>query len=648
MDSWIVALRGSEETLVEARAVFGSPAAWLSPLELFACETADPATAARLIAQVAEQLEGVAGAVALEGDDPDGARARATALALAAGPGEVLFDRDAGARLSGELLFVRPKVREGWRLPVSAVALAPLVARRRDARDALAGLPAVPALVGREQAIAALQSLAASPGPVLLRAPPGWGGGRVITEAAARAGKTVDRVPHAALTDAVSLWKAMEALQGGDWLVVDPVTPEAGPLLARVAEKRPPSRTLVVRGDFETQLPFVAEARELVLEPLRGEEPRALVRALLGEGASEIVVRRLARRAGFVPRRVVEMVRGAVQLGELVRAPGGFRPRVRRTLGTLGSHGDPLAARVADLPPLLHRALAVLVAVGDGAREVEMLAAMRGSLSHAPDQLLAPLEAMRFVELAGDRVYLAASLRNYFPADDPRVIALARAGALEPGARAEALVRSERTREAAVPYARAATAALSLGLRAAAVRFAAAAMPAGGDGTGLPAEVLEAVRAVTAAISPAVTVEPLGGADATVRTRALDPLALEQAAAHFAERNDPEGEARMRALAELMRGNSQRALGITRRPGGDGTGKGQLVAALAQGAAGEIHAAIRTSLGALALARRHNESSGEAAALALLSSLYRAAGREDDARTLADGVKRLQRAASPQ
>src|SRR5260221_2324500 len=137
MNSWIFVLRGLEDALVEARAVLGSPVAWLETVQLFGLETADPATAAGAIASVAK-ARGIAGAVALEGKDPNAARERALALACSAAEGEILFDTSTRARLDPELLFVRPTMRASWSLPVSAVALAPLPCRRSDCRDSAA------------------------------------------------------------------------------------------------------------------------------------------------------------------------------------------------------------------------------------------------------------------------------------------------------------------------------------------------------------------------------------------------------------------------------------------------------------------------------------------------------------------------------
>ena len=125
------------------------------------------------------------------------------------------------------------------------------------------------------------------------------------------------------------------------------------------------------------------------------------------------------------------------------------------------------------------------------------------------------------------------------------------------------------------------------------------------------------------------------------------PAHLEETASQLAERHDDEGASRLRALAEAVRGNSQRALRLSGRHSMEGSSKGQLVAAIAQASAGELQTAVRTALTALVIARRANERGGEAAALAVLSTLYKAAGCEDESRGLAEHAKRMQNKSGP-
>jgi hypothetical protein len=175
-----------------------------------------------------------------------------------------------------------------------------------------------------------------------------------------------------------------------------------------------------------------------------------------------------------------------------------------------------------------------------------------------------------------------------------------------------------------------------------AVRYLAAARPANSTER-LPDDVKAIMRSVVDAIGPAVVVVKEGAvAGSSAHARAVDPEHLEQTAAQLAERNDVEGAARLRALAEVVRGNSQRALRISGSHSSEGSSRSQLVAALAQAGAGELQLAIRTALTALALARKVGERSGEAAALAVLASLYKAAGAEVEARGLAESAHKLQ------
>ena len=195
MDLWTVALRGHNDALVEARAALGPPVAGIDSLRVYVIETFNPGMAAMAIA-AARKIAGRAGGVTLESGDRASARECALALACAATEGEFLVDRAARLRLEPELLFSRPRVRDGWSLPVRAVAVAQGLCTRAECREAAMGLPGVPALVARQREISALEAALRTDGPVLLRAARAAGAGRIIEEALQNASLEMVRVPR--------------------------------------------------------------------------------------------------------------------------------------------------------------------------------------------------------------------------------------------------------------------------------------------------------------------------------------------------------------------------------------------------------------------------------------------------------------------
>ncbi len=638
MDFWFVALRGEEDALVEARAVFGSPVAWFDTLHLYSFEAVDPRNAASWVASLAP-VQGLAGGVVLSDQDPAAARERAISLACAAGDGELLFDGLARGRFDTELLFVRARGRKGWTLPVPAVALAPEKCRRTECRDAVARIPVHVPLVARAREIAALAQWLLSPAPVWLRAVEGSGAARLVAEAARAAEKLVARVPERAMASE-ALLEAAIADAVGDWIYLDPVVPAHVDVVAAVASRFTRMRRLILRSPPGVELAFVPENRRMDLERLKDFDARTLARFLLGDAAGPAWSRRVARLGRGYPGRVIEAARAAVQLGEVVWDGERFRGRKVRVLRARGASHEPLARRMQDVPARAMRALSVLATLGDGAPELAGSAALRGTMTSRPEELLGLLTALRLIEVRDARLWIHASVRRMLPVSDPAADTLLEKGVLPSAAEAEHLLSQGKVRDAGSLFVEAAAMALEAGLRAAAVRFIAAALPHGGHEAVLSEELLGAARSITRALGLAVVIEPEGGRSAG----AMDPATLEQAAAQCSERHDEAGAERLRVLAEVMRGNTQSALRITGRHSGGGSSKSQLVAAIAQAGAGEMRLGIRTALSALSMSRKASDRGGEAAALAVLSSLYKACGRDDDARALADGARALQHA----
>ena len=638
MDFWFVALRGEEDALVEARAVLGAPVGWFESLHLFAFEAVDPRNAAIWVSSLA-QTEGLSGAVVLTVDDGGMSRERAMALACAAADGELLFDGHARGRLDSELLFVRALGRKGWTIPVAAVALAPEKCRRTDCREAVAKLPGDVSLVARVREIATMVQWLATPEPVWIRARDGAGALRLVEEAARKAEKLLARLPSGAFASE-ELLEAAIADAVGDWVLLDPVAKEHVAVVEAVALRFPRTRRLLLRASPDVDLSFVVLQRQLDLESLKDFDARELARSLLGPHVGAAWSRRLAREGAGMPGRVIEAARAAVQLGDVVWDGEKFRPRQRRVLHARGGSTDPVARRVQDVPTRARRALTVLAMLGDGAPAIAGCAALRGTMTSQPDEMLDLLVALRLVEVRDGKIWIHASVRSLLPKSDPGADTFLAKGVLPSASEAEHLLSLGKQRDAGSPFVEAAAMALEAGLKAAAVRFIAAALPHGGGEAVLSEELRGAVRTIARTLGPAVVVEVEGARP----SRAMDPEALEQAASQFTDRNDTEGAERLLALAEVVRGNSQKALRITGRHSTDGSGKSQLVTAIAQAAAGETRVAVRSALRALVSSRRSADRSGEAAALAVLSSVYKACGRDDDARTLAESARNRQHA----
>lgn len=645
MDCWIVALRGNEDALIEARAVFGPPLIECGPLQVFTFETVDPNTAAEWITRAATTIHGLAGAVILERSKDTEARERALALACAAAPGEILFDRPTKDRLDHYLLFVRPAPRSGWSLPLTAVALAPIAPLRAPCREAVARLNASPRLVAREREIAALLAATASSKPVVLRAPAGAGGGRIIAEAAARSGKRKLLLPPAVLRAGPEAFQAtLDRWPDVDWIVIDPLSADAVHALGILTERLPLSRRLVIRADPSVPIPFVPPTRQITVPPLREYDARALIRRMLGDATDERIVVKLARRAGGMPRRLVETVRAAVQLGEIIPQGDAWIHRTRRVLRSPGTLRDPIQARLRDLPPRQLRALTAVAVLEDGALVIEALATLRGALSSDPEPLFHSLVALGMIEVDGDFFSLPATLRALLPAPEENLVALVHSGALEPAAQGEALRRQRRFRDAAEPFAHAATMALHAGLHAAAVRYAAASN-AEPTVTARLDPVRIALRAVATALGPTVVCNPIGPEAArTERDKSIDPVSIAPAEEpHELHRDKTAGTHSLTSakLVRARRDNAQRTPQRPKDPAHDGASKSHLMTALSQATAGDVPQAVRTALSALAIARRAGDVGGEAAALALLSALYRAVGREHDAVSLARKARAL-------
>ncbi len=636
MDAWIVVLRGDEDALVEARAVLGAPIGSFDPIAVFTFDTADPMTAAGSIVDLVERVRGIAGGVSLAGDEPAAlVRERALALALSAPEGEILFDAPARARIDSELVFVAPRARAGWRLPVRASAVAPEWALRERCRDQIQHLPDVPLLIARDRQVAALAVVLKDPGWCIVHAAPGDGGARVIDEAAQRAGVVLTRLTQRSIRDADALTATLESVGTCDGVIVDPVGPEGAATARAIFDRLGATHRIVVRVHDPAVLGTTPPGRVVEIPPLRAYDAIRLLRAMLGGASADGTLRRLARPCNGHPAHLVEAARAALQLGLLVPdGQGSYRLRERAALRRRNLPVEPAASRIHDLPAHQARMLSVVVALGLESRVVDVLAALRGGLACEPDDALRMLRLRRFLVVDGARARVCESTAMHTTSAVERVTAIDRAGALDVGARAEEERRRGTPEKAAEIYASAARFALQAGHLAAAARFASAAQTQGGA---ISSHVREMTAKIAQKLIPGMVLRELEGSrPALARGKTLDPTALEHAATGYDERAQPETASRMRALAELLRGNGDKAVSLGGGGSHHGSSRTHLVTALGQGSKGHLADAVRSTLLALAAARRSHDGSGEAAALALMGTLYRTLGRTEEARALSE------------
>jgi hypothetical protein len=196
---------------------------------------------------------------------------------------------------------------------------------------------------------------------------------------------------------------------------------------------------------------------------------------------------------------------------------------------------------------------------------------------------------------------------------------------------------------AADAFALAARSALNGNAMAAAIRYVFAARAAQRSP---PASVREAIGVIVSRLGPVLELSTVGEASSTLRPAALDPEALDQLAARYAAKDDEDSATSARALAEVIRGNADSAVRIAQEAQVGGSSRSHLIAAIAQGATGRLGESVRSALLALAAARRTTDAAGEAAALALLGTLYRSLGRDTDSTALTERAHAIPKAAT--
>lgn len=642
MDSWILGLRADEDVQLEYRALLGPSIRTIGRVEVHAFEASSHEAAARIFDSAAASLGYGTAAVACDeaavhedGAEVQPAIERVVALCMTAAPGEFTFTLQAARALSTALCFARARRRPGWRLPFACASLAEVPRLRSACRESASKLPERPAFVDRADELdAVIEALGegATGGFAVVRASSGMGSSRLVYEAAARIGARVIRRVYAG--DAVAVTAIDEVFRGVSddrprWLLIE----------ARDAQRLDVDITSITAGraavlaivgpDCDT--PWCPPLREVELGPLAPAEARSIVRSLLGEATEDMLVSRLARRSS-VPGRLVELVRAAALSGEVIFDPvsNTWHTRARRLvrLSAQREKTTELDRRIASLDGRTRRAYEVALAMGDGASEHALCGVLRVVFGSA--DMLRSLRSHGLVATSGGTVDLGHGPHlSVDPELRGRVEALRTLGVLD------ALVDAERSLEEGAPdaatrFVRAARAALAAGDRGAAVRLLAstASLPRPFGDTSIET----AMRAVAAELGPLATVTAVAGATAA---SSASPEALETAARAREATGDAPAAMRLRALAGLLKGDAS----LARRVGADGTSvRDHLLGALAHARESRVPAAVRSAVAALAQARRERDTSGEAATLAMLASLYHAVGRHDAAVRLSSAI----------
>ncbi|MBK8169926.1 MAG: hypothetical protein IPK60_06240 [Sandaracinaceae bacterium] len=460
-------------------------------------------------------------------------------------------------------------------------------------------------------------------------------------------------------------WVLLDPLDALDPASIELVSDAVGPhgadalIVGRLpADMRPPASLL--RG---------GAVEDMRVPELRFTDARAIAEALLGTATHAEIVRRTAELGGDSPLGVVTAARTLIAAGDLVWHEGGYYWRVGPR-----ANAAPLSLRAMWhehahlLPTSVYRALEVVAACPEDVRLATLakcIAQDGGNAEQALHLLQRELLLQSNDPPALVSRFLRASIVEAMPkarrAQTHSIIADVLRDETGPNASFREASLGHYFQEAGKP-AEAAQALLNAGRAASkagyarsAVRLAAAAVRADGS---------DAVRDATAALmidadtyTPAPSTRPLP--EQSTNPDILDVPAVHSAVQAILARDfdavdravetavakgrDPAAADRVRAMAELARGDVAAAMRILSRarklPEQDkkSAARAALTLSLVLLESGDKRHAVRAALGALAAARAAQDARGEEAAMRALAQCYRALGREDDARAL-DGV----------
>jgi hypothetical protein len=342
----------------------------------------------------------------------------ASLLSGVARPGEVLLAPTVRALRSGELLTDGGRIGRDGAMRVRGARLDTVVPWRRQAVDRLSHMRVSP-LVGAPPVPAVVEAGAL----LVVRADPGSGGTRYMTELASRASRALVVVPSGSsfeplgalrralarsttrelspllleladplesllAGDGVSLdvaarlvtaflWPKTEGQAPGLLLIddaksVDPATLEA---CVRAAQDERATFGIVARLDATSGLPSVlaalSKASEIEMSPLTRADAEQVAGGCTSDGLDDLARARWARLAGNVPLAVVESVAYGIVTGDLRWNAGAAKasPRSRASgRGTVRPASDWVALRARNERPACQLALCLVALLGGEAK----------------------------------------------------------------------------------------------------------------------------------------------------------------------------------------------------------------------------------------------------------------------------------------
>ncbi|MFT3921333.1 MAG: hypothetical protein QM778_02235 [Myxococcales bacterium] len=471
--------------------------------------------------------------------------------------------------------------------------------------------------------------------------------------------------------------------------LIDPAT--VG-VMAEVTRDGGPDGLVVLRLPLDAKAPE-AFARggtlaEIRVPGLAQAEARAFALSMLGKNTSNDIARRAAAMGGNTPLGVAEAVRVLVASGDVVFSEQQFRWR-RGPAGRLSTHTVEalVEERIDKLPRGVRRMLEALALVPDPgeAPVVSEVADSEGLRDSVREDAIEELVSLSLLERGPSGLSLSTIVRAVVVAGIPpnRMLELNRAiaRALErriPSADAFAratlayhMARGGRAPEAVDIMLEVAGLAGQLGYLRSGVRLAAAAVEfdptdatraraarlaesfseragamrkprverAPGDAAPkseqvqLPEPPRDSATLSAQALHQAV--EAILGRDFDAVERALELVIA-------AGRDGPSVD-RLRAMTALVKGDRTGALRLldrARHREENETPRTAIATALVLIETGELGAAVRQALHALALAREATDRAGERAAVATMAACYRKLGRDEDALALEGGSRR--------
>lgn len=478
-------------------------------------------------------------------------------------------------------------------------------------------------------------------------------------------------------------------------------------VMAEVTRDGGPDGLVVLRLPLDAKAPEAfargGNLAEIRVPGLAQAEARGFALSMLGKGASSDIARRAAAMGGNTPLGVAEAVRVLVASGDVVFADGGFRWR-RGPAGRLSTHTVEalVEERIDQLSQGVRHMLQTLALVPDPdeADVVSEVADAEGLRDSVREDAIEELVALSLLERSPLGLSLSTIVRSVTVAGiaPPRLIDLNRAiaralerrlpsqDAFSRATFAYHLARGGRAPEAVGILLEVAASAGQLGFLRSGVRLAAAAVefdPT--DSTrARAAKLAESLSERASATrkpradrpdaagkqppkgSPSPSSETAEQAESPPDSATLSAQALHQAVEAILGRDfdaveralelvvaagrDGPSVDRLRAMTALVKGDRTGALRLldnARLREENATPRTAIATALVLIETGELGAAVRQTLHALALARAASDLPGERAAIATMAACYRKLGRDEDALALESGTTRAALPPSP-